>query len=309
MFPSLPFIRAFSIAFILLQTSLPVGSFQLHVKRQTQQHVTYPYHSLVSLKASSSSTDEFGSHRRNEAWQKRSTKWLLLVDDEEAIRRAVGRMLYESGYQVTACASGESALQMALQGRPENPTQVPDVIVSDVRMPGGMDGLELLTAIRQNERLVTVPVVLLTAKGQTRDRIAGYEAACDAYITKPFDPEELLTIVDAVIDRQTVLDSGNVSLEELQQDLQEIKRLLLDRGGGGVGDGWVQSTNVFLAPDERQVLEYLCQGLKNKEIAEQVFLSTRRVEQLMTSMFRKTETKNRTELVRWAVSTGTVQIQ
>lgn len=256
-----------------------------------------------------SPTDEFGSHRRNEAWQKRSTKWLLLVDDEESIRRAVGRMLYENGYQVTACASGQSALEVALQGRPEDPTQVPDVIVSDVRMPGGMDGLELLRAIRENERLVSVPVVLLTAKGQTRDRIAGYEAACDAYITKPFDPEELLSIVDAVIERQEELNSGNVSLEELRNDLQEIKRLLLDRGGGGVGDGWVQLTSVFLAPDERKVLEYLCQGLKNKEIAEKVFLSTRRVEQLITSMFRKTKVKNRTELVRWAVSTGTVQIE
>jgi DNA-binding NarL/FixJ family response regulator len=237
----------------------------------------------------------------NEAW--RSTKWLILVDDEASIRQAVGRLLHERGYQVTACASGESALQVALQGE----QQVPDVIVSDVRMPGGMDGLELLNKVRQNERLMAVPVVLLTAKGQTRDRIAGYEAACDAYLTKPFDPDELVSLVDALLQRQED-PAANVSLEELQKDLQEIKRLLLERGGGGVGNGWVQATRVFLAPDERQVLEYLCQGLKNREIAERVFLSTRRVEQLMTSMFRKTQTKNRTELVRWAVSTGTVQL-
>ncbi|GAX09871.1 two-component system, NarL family, response regulator [Fistulifera solaris] len=235
-----------------------------------------------------------------EAW--RSTKWLLLVDDEASIRQAVGRLLHEKGYQVTACASGEAALQVVV-----DEPQVPDVIVSDVRMPGGMDGLEFLQKIRQNERLVAVPVVLLTAKGQTRDRIAGYEAACDAYLTKPFDPDELVSLVDAVLQRQEDT-AGNVSLEELQKDLQEIKQLLLEHGGGGVGNGWVQATQVFLAPDERQVLEYLCQGLKNKEIAERVFLSTRRVEQLMTSMFRKTQTKNRTELVRWAVSTGTVQL-
>ncbi|GAX14393.1 two-component system, NarL family, response regulator [Fistulifera solaris] len=234
----------------------------------------------------------------NEAW--RSTKWLVLVDDEASIRQAVGRLLHEKGYQVTACASGESALQRMGE-------QVPDVIVSDVRMPGGMDGLELLQKIRQDERLVTVPVILLTAKGQTQDRIAGYEAACDAYLTKPFDPDELVSLVDAVLQRQDDA-ATTVSLEELQKDLLEIKQLLLERGGGGVGNGWVQATQVFLAPDERQVLEYLCQGLKNKEIAERVFLSTRRVEQLMTSMFRKTQTKNRTELVRWAVSTGTVQL-
>ena len=84
---------------------------------------------------------------------------------------------------------------------------------------------------------------------------------------------------------------------------------LLNKGGGGIGmNGYVEQTNVFLAPDEQEILELLCEGLKTKEIAAQTYLSTRRVEQLLTRMFRKTGVKNRTELVRWAVQTGNVRL-
>jgi DNA-binding NarL/FixJ family response regulator len=141
-----------------------------------------------------------------------------------------------------------------------------------------------------------------------QDRIAGYDAGADAYLPKPFDPEELVSIIDSVIQQYETLNGRDIDIDDLKQDLNEIKQLLLENGGGGVGNGWVRDTNVFLAPDEREVLELLCQGLMNKEIAEKTFLSKRRVEQLLTSMYRKVNVKNRTELVRWAVSSGNVQI-
>jgi DNA-binding NarL/FixJ family response regulator len=257
-----------------------------------------------------SSIDEF-SHPRDPMWRKRSECWVILVDDEEAIRKAVGQLLFDRGYQVTACADGSTALKVALSKRAD-PTdgmvqKVPDCILSDIRMPG-MDGLELLRRIRADELLVEVPVVLLTAKGMTQDRIAGYDSGADAYLSKPFDPDELVAIVDNVIDRHETLNGANVQVTDLKRDLDEMKYLLLAKGGGGVGDGWVEQTNVFLAPDEREVLELVCQGLMTKEIAGRTRLSTRRVEQLLTRMFRKTGVKNRTELVRWAVSTGNVQL-
>jgi DNA-binding NarL/FixJ family response regulator len=256
-----------------------------------------------SSQAADDSFEEFGAHRRDPLWQERSKRWIILVDDEKAIRQAVGQMLYEKGYQVTTCSDGETALRVAAQN-----STLPDVIVSDVRMPG-MDGLQLLDAIRSHKRLVEVPVVLLTAKGMPQDRIAGYQAGADAYIPKPFDPEELVTVIDNVIQRHEALNSDGIALEDLYKDLEDIKYLLLERGGGGVGNGWVEATNVFLAPDERRILELLCEGLMNKEIAERTFLSTRRVEQLLTSMYRKIKVKNRTELVRWAISTGNVKIR
>ena len=251
----------------------------------------------------------------------RSQRWILLVDDEASIRDAVGQLLANSGYQVTTCQDGSEALRIALNGPGElgtpeakslfsTPRSIPDAIVSDVRMPV-MDGLTLLEIIRSSPQLVEVPVILLTAKGMPQDRVAGYNAGADAYIPKPFDPEELLTVIDSVIQRHERLnDSNNVMLSDLQRDLQDIKQLLLEQGGSGVGPNSdrIEATNIFLPPDERQILLLLCQGLMTKEIAEKMYMSTRRVEQLLTSMFRKVNVKNRTELVRWAISTGNVKI-
>jgi len=259
----------------------------------------------LRMETRDTSVEEFGAHRRDPMWQERSKHWILLVDDEEAIRAAVGQLLDDRGYQVTACADGPTALQVARSKVKDN--QLPDAIISDVRMPG-MDGLELLKEIRADENLVQIPVVLLTAKGMTQDRIAGYDAGADAYVPKPFDADELVTIVDNAIERHKDLNEEKIGVDDLKRDLDEIKYLLLEKGGGGVGNGFVEATNVFLAPDEREVLELLCEGLMNKEIGQKIFLSTRRVEALLTGLFRKANVKNRTELVRWAIATGNVQI-
>jgi len=251
--------------------------------------------------------------------RRRTNSWILLVDDEEPIRRAVGDFFLDKGYQVTTCADGAAALRLALSQRADNTTgemihRVPDCIVCDIRMPV-MDGLELLRNIRKNDKnamLSHIPVVLLTAKALTQDRIAGYDAGADAYLTKPFSPEELVAIVDNVIERSGNLRyesedvNKKVKIDDLKRDLNEIKHLLLHKGGGGIGNGWVEQTNVFLSKDERAVLDYLSRGLITKEIAAKTHMSTRRIEQMLTGMFRKTGVKNRTELVRWAVSTGNI---
>ena len=252
-----------------------------------------------------SNVQEFGSHRRDPLWQKRSRRWVLLADDEEAIRKAVGQLLFNSGYQVTACADGKAALDVLTSQGDDGST--PNLLVSDIRMPN-MDGLELLRRVRQDKKLVSLPVVLLTAKGMTHDRIEGYDAGADAYIPKPFDGDELVALIDSLLDRHEALQGKEIGFEDLQKDLDEIKYLLVERGGSGVGNGWVERTDVFLAPDEREVLELLAEGLTNKEISQRTYLSTRRVEALLTSMYKKTDVKNRTELVRWAISTGNVDL-
>lgn len=308
--------NSFSLCIFLLEI-LFVGAFQstaLPVTTRRRIKGKQTLRSFVDLAsprllAANSGVEEFGV--RDNKWKERSKRWIVIVDDEEAIRKAVGQYLFDKGYQVTACADGPTALKVCktkIAGRSaeEEPT-VPDLIVSDVRMPG-MDGLELLGEIRKDQLLVGIPVVLLTAKGMTQDRIAGFKAGADAYLPKPFDPEELVSIIDNSISRHETLNGGTVGVDDLKKDLDEVKYLLLEQGGGGVGNGWVEATNVFLTPNEREVLELLCKGLMTKEIASAAHLSSRRVEQLLTSMFRKTNVKNRTELVRWAVSTGNVQI-
>ena len=256
----------------------------------------------------------------------REKSWILLVDDEESIRNAVSRLFQNKGYHhITTCADGKEAIEAALNKKTitsENDennnnnnnieTRVPDCIVSDIRMPE-MDGITLLQRIRNDDLLCKVPVVLLTAKGMTRDRIEGFDSGADAYLSKPFSPEELVAIVDNLIQRQAALsgfgssEMQNPNVEDLKRDLDEIKNLLLHKGGGGIGNGFVMKTNVFLSSDEKQVLQLLSEGLMNKEIAAATHLSTRRIEQLLTQMYRKTGVKNRTELVRWAVSSGNVE--
>lgn len=269
---------------------------------------------IIAAASSTSSSSEqdgeiaqFGANRRDPVWQERSQQLILLVDDDPDLRQSVGTFLDQQGFQVTACASAETALEW-LNDSSGNNNSLPNLIVSDIRMPGGMDGLEFLQRLRQNPAWVSLPVVLLTAKGQTRDRIAGYNAGADAYLPKPFSPAELTSLLDSLLARQQRMINPAITLQDLQKQVSDIKALL-QKGGAGAGvNGFVEATNVFLAPDERQTLELLCQGLPNKEIAAQTFLSTRRVEQLLTSLYRKTGVTNRTELVRWAIRTGTVRL-
>jgi DNA-binding NarL/FixJ family response regulator len=213
---------------------------------------------------------------------------ILVVDDEEGIRNAVGALLQENGFSVALCPDATSALERL---------QVAnfDCIVSDVRMPG-LSGLDLVQTLRTIESLRNIPVVLLTAAGRPNDRIAGYQAGADAYLPKPFDPDELMAIIGRLIDRRN-------SITDIQNELAAISSALLKQQQSSSS-----SNKVYLAPDEIKVLEYVCEGWTTKEIAAKVYLSTRRIDQLLTVLFRKANVKNRTELVRWAVATGTVQL-
>lgn len=232
----------------------------------------------------------------------RNQYWVVLVDDEEAIRLAVGDFLYDRGYQITACADAAALLQVCQTPRHPGdvlPT-VPDAIVSDIRMPG-QDGLELLTQIRASERLMRVPVILLTAKGLAQDRIAGFNAGADAYLTKPFDPEELLAILDNRILRRKQMKGRNGQLIELKQEMAEIKEMM--RRNGSVV---VKKTDVYLTVAEREVLELLCKGYTNVEIAQERGVGLPRIKKMMQKLYQETQTQTRTELVRWAIQTGYV---
>lgn len=115
---------------------------------------------------------------------------LLIVDDDERIRGLLQKFLIRNGFCVTAARDAAHARRL-LAGLEF------DLIVMDVMMPGE-DGVTLTKALR--ETLVT-PILLLTAKGETEDRIAGLEAGADDYLAKPFEPKELLLRINAVLRR------------------------------------------------------------------------------------------------------------
>src|SRR5687768_18473876 len=115
-------------------------------------------------------------------------KKLLVVDDDPGLLLAVSETLRAEGYAVVTARRGSEALVRIAES-------LPDLIISDIRMPG-MDGYALVRNLRSAPRTRLVPIVFLTAKDETADRITGFRTGVDAYLTKPFESEELLAIVD-----------------------------------------------------------------------------------------------------------------
>ncbi len=133
---------------------------------------------------------------------------MLLADDDRAIRDALRRALTLSGYAVTAVADGVQAIAMA--GKESF-----DVIVLDVMMPG-VDGLAVCKVLRAQG--TSTPILLLTARVQTPDRVAGLDAGADDYLAKPFDLDELLARLRALLRRagMPVADSVDAVPEPIQ---------------------------------------------------------------------------------------------
>lgn len=119
---------------------------------------------------------------------------ILVVDDEEDLLELVRFNLSRDGYAVTCVTSGEEALK-AVRRLP------PDLVVLDLMLPG-LDGLEVCRRLKADPRTREVPIVMLTAKGEERDVVAGLERGADDYITKPFSPRVLSARVKALLRRR-----------------------------------------------------------------------------------------------------------
>ena len=229
---------------------------------------------------------------------------LLLVDDEPGIRESVQAYLEDNeAWSVTAASNAEEAWQTI-------ESQAPDLIISDIMMPQ-VNGYEFLQKLRDDPRYRSIPVVFLTARGMTSDRIQGYEAGCDAYLAKPFDPEELEAIVKNLLSKNQVATDNQDSsseLEKIAKELVEIKAKLDNKLGGNSGIAVTPPPiKIDLTPREQSVLDLVAQGLMNKEIARELSTSVRNVEKYVSRLFGKTGTNSRTELVRFALQHGLTQ--
>lgn len=119
---------------------------------------------------------------------------ILVVDDEEDILELVRYNLAREGYGVLTAASGEKALKKAKEN-------VPNLMVLDLMLPG-INGLEVTQRLKQDQKTASIPIIMLTAKGEEADIVAGLELGADDYITKPFSPRVLIARVKAVLRRQ-----------------------------------------------------------------------------------------------------------
>ena len=140
---------------------------------------------------------------------------VLVVDDEKNIVQLARLYLNKEGYQVEAAYDGLEALKMAKSVRP-------DLIILDLMMPE-MDGLDVCKELRKTSN---VPIIMLTAKGDDVDRIVGLEIGADDYMTKPFNPRELVARVKAVLRRaaqdapaQAVLEAGGLHLDTASREV------------------------------------------------------------------------------------------
>jgi DNA-binding NarL/FixJ family response regulator len=181
----------------------------------------------------------------------------------------------------------------------------PDLVISDIMMPQ-VDGYQFLKQVREDPRYKALPVVFLTAKGMTSDRIQGYQAGCDAYLSKPFDPDELVAIVTNLLARRAAAKETSENAESpdiaaLTSQMARIESLLSGRSSIAQSPSPIK---IDLTPREQSVLDLVAQGLMNKEIARRLETSVRNVEKYVSRLFSKTGTNSRTELVRFALEHG-----
>jgi DNA-binding NarL/FixJ family response regulator len=223
---------------------------------------------------------------------------LLLVDDEPGLREAVQAYLEDSNFVVEVASNAHDGWELLQQHNP-------DLLISDVMMPK-VDGYQFLKQVREDPRYKALPVVFLTAKGMTSDRIQGYTAGCDAYLSKPFDPDELVAIITNLLARRAAAkqmseNGENPDITALANQMARIESLLSGRSS----IVQIPSTiKIDLTPREQSVLDLVAQGLMNKEIARRLETSVRNVEKYVSRLFSKTGTNSRTELVRYALEHG-----
>jgi DNA-binding NarL/FixJ family response regulator len=202
-------------------------------------------------------------------------KRLLVVDDDPNLVLLVKDYLEFRGYEVVAASNGLEALEVMRR-------LTPDLVICDVMMPE-MDGYTFVQTLRSDRATDWIPVIFLSARGQTADRVRGLNTGADAYLVKPFEPEELVAQVEATLKRtERLLQMQGAPVQPVIQ---------LDR-------------EVELTPTETKVLQYVARGMSNREIAEVMGVSQRTIESHVSNMLAKTGLHNRTELARWAIESG-----
>lgn len=149
--------------------------------------------------------------------QKGAVKTIAVVDDEDDILELLDINLKKAGYKVKTFSEADPFLQYLKNN-------APDLVVLDLMLPDA-DGFEVCKFIRKNEKYASIPVIMLTARGEEMDRVLGLELGADDYITKPFSPRELVARVKAVLRREDkVFKTKKIKVgDDLEIDLQKYE--------------------------------------------------------------------------------------
>lgn len=211
-------------------------------------------------------------------------KRLLVVEDNYRLLRVIAVYLEKAGFEVmSARDGGEALLQLA--------DTIPDLIISDIMMPG-MDGFAFAANVRSNPRTDLIPIIFLTAKDTRADRIAGFKAGVDAYLVKPFEPEELVAVIENILSRvsrthQRVARTIAPAPDTLHQPHSASEPQ--------------KSLDAALTEAEERVARLVAQTMSNKEIAAQLKLSVRTIEMHISRILAKKSFSNRVEIARYII--------
>jgi len=162
---------------------------------------------------------------------------ILVVEDEPAIQELISYNLRQAGHVVFCAENAEQAMSVVNDA-------LPDLVLLDWMLPG-MSGVEFARMLRHSTRTKTIPIIMLTARAEESDKIAGLEIGADDYITKPFSPRELIARIKAVLRRRS---------PEAADDMIEIGGLRLDPATHRVT---VNDQEVALGPTEFRLLHFL----------------------------------------------------
>lgn len=211
-------------------------------------------------------------------------KRLLIVEDDARLLEAIAACLEQENYEVMTARNGGDALVRVAE-------TIPDLIVSDVMMPRG-DGYSLVKNLRQSPRTDLIPIVFLTAKDGRANRLNGIRAGVDAYLTKPFEPEELVATIKNILTRVSRTHT-RVALSAAANSTGAVAQTDFPPFANAV------KTDGDLTEAEERVAWQVADGLSNKEIAARLSLSVRTVESHVSHILAKKGWSNRVEIARF----------
>ena len=210
-------------------------------------------------------------------------KRLLIVEDNSRLLRVISVYLEKAGFDVMTARDGDEAMLRIAE-------TIPDLIVSDIMMPG-IDGFAFAASVRSNPRTDLIPIIFLTAKERREDRIKGFRAGVDAYLVKPFEPDELVAVIENILDRisrthRRVARSSNPPTETAKNSAPKPDDDALDSP---------------LTEAEDRIARLVAKTMSNKEIADHLKISVRTVEMHVSNVLSKKNFANRVEIARYII--------
>ena len=212
---------------------------------------------------------------------------VLVAEDDPGVRMMVQGCLETFGYSVIMAENGEQALLMIQQYHPH-------LLISDINMPH-KNGYELVKEIRKFPAFRLLPVIFLTEYNEVADRVHGYQAGCDVYLAKPFEVTELEAIIRNLLERSQVIHT------ELTVANTNYRNLPVNAPEHSEPQPQSNLLDLALNDKERQVLELVVEGFSNIDIGKELHLSHRTIEKYVSRLLRKTDSKNRAELIRFTL--------